>query len=60
MLELCYRLVLEKRDEAALIGIIEEAVALSKVKHKCAKEPHAWTHLFDVACYAWQPRENTL
>jgi len=59
LLELCYRFVLDKHDEAAIIGIIEEAVLLSKAKHKCSREPHAWTHLFDMACAFWLPREST-
>jgi hypothetical protein len=61
LLGLCYQLVLDKRDEVAIIGIVEEAVALSKVKHKCAREPHVWIHLLDKACALWElrPREYT-
>lgn len=32
---------------------------LSKQKFYCKREK-GWTHLFDAACYAWQPKLHSL
>lgn len=47
-----------------LASLVEEASKLSKSKLKCGCRkagtpgPYGWIHLVDLACYAWQPREE--
>lgn len=51
----------DKTSEVTIDNNLVEMLAflnwLSKQKFYCRNE-HSWTRLFDVACYAWQPRDR--
>ncbi|MFQ5758621.1 MAG: hypothetical protein ACE5IF_02970 [Candidatus Bathyarchaeia archaeon] len=44
--------------DSELLWVLALLNELARQKLYCRKE-HSWTHLFDTACFAWQPRHST-
>ena len=45
--------------DSDLLSVLSLLNELSRQNFFCRKEK-GWTHLFDVACYAWQPTTSSL
>jgi len=44
--------------DSDLLSVLSLLNDLARQRFYCFKE-QGWTHLFDRACYAWQPRDTT-